>query len=543
MIKMKPIRSTRYSLLFVVLMSTSAALLLFSCGGGGEGNSAAVSDLAVPVDPVPPVDPALPAYNYHVSSSSGSDTNPGTKDLPLKTISAALAKSKPGDRIGVFSGTYREILQFPRGGSDPSHTISLEAVPGADVRIKGSDAVTGWVPHSGAIWKKTGWNVNSQQVFVDGEPLQQVGANSPFHNQKYGEIDILPIIGIGLSDMAPATFWHDSVAGTLYIWLADGTSPSGHDMEASARDFVIPPDPTVNYIELHGLHFSHSNHTSKGTSKGIVNIWGSSWIVEGNTFTYGDFAGLHLAGANHLIKNNKFNYNGNTGVTLLGSDPAHNFAPYPDQPSQYIQLIENETSYNNYRNFYMHWHAGGIKAVSSFSVNIFRHRSFSNRGHGIWFDILSKKAIIDQCDVEKNLGTGILFEISDEAVISNNTSSENFLQGIFVSASDSVRVSGNLLERNGQGIVVHGMPRPEHASLRNNVVTNNRLKANLQNDLIIFIFLPYTEGNVSDYNLYSTPSGQVALTWTDLTTWKNYISLLSYTEATGFEAHSAVVIE
>jgi len=534
---------TRYARFSAVLASTIAVLLLFSCGGGG-GASVAVSGSTIPADPTVPGEPVFPAFSYHVSGAAGSDTNPGTADLPLKTISAALAKSKPGDRIGVFSGTYREILQFPRGGSDSSHTISLEAVPGADVRIKGSDAVTGWEPHSGAIWKKTGWNVNSQQVFVDDLPLQQIGQGSPFHGVSFVGKPVLPAAGTGISDMVPGSFWYDTGGKILYIWLTDGTTPDQHKVEASIRKWVIPPDERLSYIELHGLHFSHSNLTAEVLSLGIVNVFGRSWIVSGNTFDYGDFAGISVIGEGHRIESNVFRFNGNTGILINGSDASHNYQPYPERPPQNIVLTGNETIGNNYRKFSPDWQAGGLKGVGCNTVQVIGHKALDNDGPGIWFDIASRNIIVDGCESSRNYGAGIAIEISDNAVVFNNTVRGNSHYGIFVSASDNVSVMQNTLDNNWAGIVLHGMPRAEHPTLKNNSVRNNIMKSPRVLDLVMFHDPVWATGNTSDYNRYIRGNDIVSIAWTDTESYyANYTNLSVFSQTTGQESHSTCAPE
>ena len=79
---------------------------------------------------------------YYVDQSDlkASDGNPGTKELPFKTISRAAELLQPGERVVVGTGVYREWVRPARGGTDPEHMISYEAAPGAKVVIKGSRA-------------------------------------------------------------------------------------------------------------------------------------------------------------------------------------------------------------------------------------------------------------------------------------------------------------------------------------------------------------------------------------------------------------------
>ena len=133
------------------------------------------------------------AYFVNNKHPQAKDTNPGIRQLPFKTISSAVARASAGDTVWVLSVTYWEIIDPPRGGSDPEHPLTIRAIPGTEVVIKGSDLVTDWVLHSGTIWKHSNWQVNSQQVFADGLPLQQIGENCS-HNKLIFNSKLSPII-------------------------------------------------------------------------------------------------------------------------------------------------------------------------------------------------------------------------------------------------------------------------------------------------------------------------------------------------------------
>src|SRR5439155_16617643 len=78
---------------------------------------------------------------YYVDQANprASDDNSGTQDLPFKTINRAAQVLRPGERVVVGAGVYREWVCPARGGTDPEHMISYEAAPGAKVVIKGSE--------------------------------------------------------------------------------------------------------------------------------------------------------------------------------------------------------------------------------------------------------------------------------------------------------------------------------------------------------------------------------------------------------------------
>jgi parallel beta-helix repeat protein len=474
------------------------------------------------------------ATTYYVDPSKGIDSNPGTIDLPFKTISAGVSMAFEGDTVSIFSGTYRETINLVRGGSSPAASIVINSMPDAEVLVKGSDLVSDWVLHAGSIWKRTNWGINSQQVFVDGATLKQIGVTCPYNSITRETSVILPPVGTGISSMIPGSFFYDQGAKTLYVLLPDGSNPNNHLMEASTRNWIISTD--LSFIELNGMKFSHSNSSSGPNVMGMVNVRGNFWTITNCSFTYADFTGLSISGTGHRILNNVANFNGDLGISINGSDTAHGWDIYPNRPPQNILLDGNETNYNNYRKFDTSWQAGGIKAaVSCNGVTISRHRAESNIGAGIWFDSYSLNTRIEQCIVNKNLA-GIVYEISDNAIIANNLVTQNTYHGIFVVASNGVSVFNNTLIQNGYSIVLHGMPRAEHPILQYNIVRNNIISQSQLVDLIIYNNPSVASGNTSDYNLFD---GSLRITYTpDTGYYPNYTTLSDFARDTGQEVHS-----
>ncbi len=459
----------------------------------------------------------------------------------MKTISSALAKAFPGDTVWVHQGTYREMIVFPRDGTGPGKPISLRAHSGSRVEVKGSEVVTGWTRHSGNIWKKDSWPVNSQQLFADGLPLRQIGVNCPFNTILFEGKPILPPVGKDLRDMRAGSFHFDPSSKALFAWLPDGSDPNRHTMEASVLDVLVPPRER-SFIHIEGLNFSHSNATSRGVLLGIANVWGKSWVVKRCSFTHGDFAGIAVTGERHSISDCVANHNGNVGINLNGSGEQHLWRPVPDRGPQTIRLEGNETSFNNTRNFELGWQHGGIKAaVSCNGIEILRHKALSNRGAGIWVDAFCRYVRIEGSNSSGNL-VGIVVEISDDAAISGNLVTKNRYQGIYVSASSGVIVDGNTLDENGFGIVLHGMPRGEHPILGNNRVCNNIIGNSRSADLVVYNRPDAAKGNVIDNNLYwPGTGGRPKIAWTGNTGYGvNYTDLRRFARDTGNDAGSLV---
>lgn len=477
-------------------------------------------------------------YFVDQSHSKANDVNAGTRELPLRTITAAAARVKAGDTVLIAAGTYREMIFLKDKGGTAKQPIAFRALPGAEVFIKGSDPVSGWVPYNQGIWKRPGWGINSQQVFVDGHPLQQIGETCPLSSQRFENKPLLPPVGKGLKDMQPGTFFYGEKDKTLFIRLKDDSDPNDHLVEVSARDFIIPP-LELNYINLEKINFAHSNLTSKGLIMGMVNVWGNFWTITDCTFNFADFAGISIIGEGHTITNCNFNNNGNLGISINGSDEAHKWAPVPNRPPQNITISGNETSYNNYRKFELHWQHGGIKAaVSCKEIRVSRHRAFANFGAGIWFDAYCKNVTIENSLIKENL-VGIAYEISDDALIFGNLVLGSKYHGIYVSSSNRVKIFNNTLDANGFGIVLHGMPRSEHPTLQHNTIRNNIISQSTVVDLVIYDDPKTTLKNSSDYNLFFSKDKILKLSWSKSTGYDiTHTNLEAFSKATGQEIHS-----
>jgi len=96
----------------------------------------------------------LSAAEFHVATN-GSDTHPGTRKAPLRTIQRAADLAQPGDTITVHEGVYRERVNPPRGGTSDRRRITYRAARGARVEIKGSEVIRGWEPVRDGVWRVT----------------------------------------------------------------------------------------------------------------------------------------------------------------------------------------------------------------------------------------------------------------------------------------------------------------------------------------------------------------------------------------------------
>lgn len=98
------------------------------------------------------VNESLETAFVYVDGTTGSDSNPGTQALPLKTIGAATAMAASnnsasiGTRVTINPGTYRESISL--GVSRTSLPITFQAATNGTVIVSGSQLLTGWTQSS-----------------------------------------------------------------------------------------------------------------------------------------------------------------------------------------------------------------------------------------------------------------------------------------------------------------------------------------------------------------------------------------------------------
>lgn len=422
-------------------------------------------------------------YYVSVNDKFASDLNPGTRSLPLKTIQKATDIAGAGDTVYVLNGTYKEQVEVTHGGT--SYKDMLSFIAGGDsVIVDGADQTADWTNFSGAIWTKNNWSVNSQQVFVDGEPLQQIGGN------EFYSPDRLPRVGYGKESLFPGSFYYAPETKTLYVWLKDGGDPNSHRVEVSVRPllFVVR---NQEYIFITGFKFIHSNSTALIKSGWpSVNMTGGHSVIRDCDVEWCDCMGIGGTVDSLLVERCISNHNGNCGFSFSG---------------KYVRMVGNTSNYNNYRNFNVHWHAGGVKNVRVQYSTIGNQTSIGNNGAGIWLDIDCIDDTILGCLITGNT-TGIQSEISRHTVLFNNLVYSNSDRGIYISASDSCLVANNTIVGNSYGVVVHGMPRAGYQLIGNTMV-NNIIGDNKSAEFLLAKPATGVANNTADYNLFYQTGG------------------------------------
>jgi hypothetical protein len=258
----------------------------------------------------------ISAREYHVSVK-GSDSNDGSALKPLKTISAAVKVSFPGDTITVHAGTYREWVNPLRGGESDLKRIVYRASPREKVEIKGSEIITGWQKEKSGIWKVVipnsfFGNYNPYQDSVFGDWFGRMGrihhtgevflnGKSLYEKEALGKV-INPVADTKIKDTEGSTYtWYcESTANNTTIWANfQKFNPNKELVEISARRTCFYPDkPGINYITIRGFHISQAaTQWAAPTAEQVGMIstnWNKGWIIENNVISDSKCSGITL---------------------------------------------------------------------------------------------------------------------------------------------------------------------------------------------------------------------------------------------------------
>jgi parallel beta-helix repeat protein len=445
------------------------------------------------------------ASEWYASPSAPPGQDGRSPSTPFRTVQQAVNAAMPGDTVHLRGGTFREEVTISKSASAGA-PIVITAYASEQPVLKGSLIAAGWTRHQGSIWKRTGWSYRSQQVFVDGVPLQQIGLPAAFGNGigTDGTRMITPI-GSGAADLAPGRFYHDAAASTLYAWLADGGDPNAHLIEASAFKRIMYMGAST-FVTVANLTFRHSSTAAYMVGGAAVEL-GTDCTMRDCDVQWCDFAGVSLGYQQSRAKIVR-SVVSNHGCTGISTSASSDF------------LVSASTmSNNNYRNFNSQWHAGGMKVTSRGWGTVDGCTVSGNRGSGLWFDYASSgnRIVLSRNWIAGNTtrGGGIMLEVTRNASVHDNVIFDNDIRGIYVSACNDIDILANTIvgNRGYHALDVSGMPR-SGASLTNVRIIGNCIADNLsQRDLFIVKENGTDIVNLRcDSNLFHRPSGLV-LRW------------------------------
>jgi hypothetical protein len=419
------------------------------------------------------------------------DDNPGTPERPLKTIAKAAGLVQPGDTVLVRAGVYRECIPFQKSGTAEA-PISFVAEPMGSAVVTGADPITGWekVPGDAPIYRVP-WNHQFIIAWDEGVPVEHHPGDAPLWGRAEQVIvdskQALP--SLTLADLTRA--WHEHsgaikegkpspvlrppvanlggpfagmfAADTrqkkeLYLWLADGSDPNKHGVEASTRGALFGVNPWANpkgvqHVRLCGLLFRYG---ATFPQRPAVWMHGGNNLAEHCVIEDMAGGGIGVNGTlRHCIIRNCGQTGGGAGGTgFLNED----------------SLWEG----NCWKPINRGWDAGGFKLAWA-NGGVFRRCLFRrNGGPGLWFDIHVRNVTVAECGFQENEGSGLFIEISRDISVTRNLAVGNgsgvvgklgfeawSTGGIHIAESENCLVAFNTCVGNKDGITFREQgPRP-----------------------------------------------------------------------------------
>jgi alpha-L-arabinofuranosidase len=280
---------------------------------------------------------------YHVSQnhSLASDDNDGSEEHPFRTINHAAQLVKPGERVLIHAGIYRELVRPRFSGEGPDRMIAYEAAPGDQVILRGSRVLnTKWrlavdpvhdspnATEGASDRKKSTFppNIYSKQLWMTRLPedLFQDGyfpfrtpnmtdeeqALMPWAEKWKGRIPYsLPrgllfqegrrMVQMGtFEDLVrlPGSYWVSPDGETVRIHPYGGGDPNEQLFEAAVQQYIIQPQTEhMGFIRVSGLTLEHcANGFLRSGVGALFAMGGHHWIIEGNTVRHINSLGIEV---------------------------------------------------------------------------------------------------------------------------------------------------------------------------------------------------------------------------------------------------------
>jgi hypothetical protein len=421
------------------------------------------------------------ARTYYVDNRNpaAADSNPGTKNRPFLTINQAARVLRPGERVVIEAGVYRERVDPVRGGSGPGAIISYEAAPGARVVVKGSRLVkTGWEPSTGfkleappavraririfrrrlddldfqgynpfgmvgimqdrvylkpkpeELWK---YLARRGMIFVDGKRLKQV--------ELFQDLAV-----------ADGAFWCEHDGLTVHVRLPGDAEPAGHEVELAVQEQVFGSRTRgLSYIRVQGLTFEHAANGFPVPQRGMVSLnRGHHWIIEDCNLFHANGVALDIGAQDWdmetpavvgcaLVRRNHIDDVGVCGIAGMAV--------------QDTLIDSNLIEHVGWQDVELSWETGGIKLHQAVNClirrNVIRH---TIHAEAIWLDYKNSNTRITGNVMGDNLETlrgGIYLEASQfPNLIDNNI--------IWKATEGAGGGSYNMPGHGGWGITVDG---------------------------------------------------------------------------------------
>jgi hypothetical protein len=505
---------------------------------------------------------------YHVDQRhrDADDGNPGTIDRPFATIGRAAELLKPGEKVIVHAGIYRECVRPARGGQGPQSMIAYEAAPGEKVVICGSRLwrpnarpSSGWkvgALDSGAtIWMAelpAEWFVGYNPFSVRNIPAEFASYGSGWSKQQLR--NALKYRGMIFQDGRPlrqvfrcgqlaeqaGAFWVEEPGLLVHFRLPDDASPGGAELEVTVNEQVFCPlERGLGYLRVSGFVMEHAADGVPVPQRALLSTArGHHWIIEDNAIRHANACGMDLgaqdwkaaadAGAPagacgcHVVRRNTISDCGICGIAGAGKVDG---TLIEDNTLQRIGGLDMESLWESAA-MKLHFACGCL-----IRRNVFRH---IRHGAGLWLDCMNHNNRITAnvfADIEGQLGaiflegTRRVNRVDGNVVWSVRSPAEAAYPpgGIVADCGDNITVDHNLVacveppeganleSQHGYAVAFNLVQSKRVVEGRVGLCRGNTIRSNIIARSRRRVLLGRREGNDCDGNLYDSRHDSASL--------------------------------
>jgi hypothetical protein len=376
------------------------------------------------------------AYIY-VDGTTGSDSNSGSQQSPLKTIGAASSLAETnnhnsvGSRITINPGTYRESIALNYSSRDTSLPITFEAATSGTVIVSGATVYTGWAKYAANP------SIYTNSWLNDWGTCPQITI-CPFQQEIMMRQEMVAVSGtvltqvLSITQMQRGTFYVDEQAAQIYVWPPSGTKMSTATVEAASSPTIFQISHKSNIV-LRGLTFQYAN-SCRDSAAVYVTGTSSNILLDTDTFQWNNGMGLKVAKPTtyFTVENSVAQHNGDTG--------------FQESQTLYGLWQSDTASYNNWRGAqagYYGCNTAGFHASLAHDDSIDGLTATFNESFGIHWDTDNANTTASNVNATGNLLSGAFFE-KDEGPI---TISDSY----FCNQNGALGVGGVML-RNSENI-------------------------------------------------------------------------------------------
>jgi hypothetical protein len=386
------------------------------------------------------------AYIY-VDTKTGSDSNPGTQQKPLKTIGAAASMAETnnhsgiGSRVTINPGTYRESITLSHNTKDTSLPITFEAATNGTVIVSGATVYSGWGTYSqnNSIYTNS-WTNNWGECPQLSSCLYQPNIMMRQEMVAVNGTVLTQVLSFG--QMLQGTFYVDESANQIYVWPKSGTNMSTATVEAATLPGLFAIQHKSNIV-VRGITFQYAN-TCRASAAVSVGGSSSNILFDTDTFQWNNGQGLSISNPTtyFTVENSVANHNGDSG--------------FQESQSRFGLWQSDTTSYNNWRGAQAGYYACNVAGLHGWEAHDDTINNLTvsfNQSYGIHWDTDNDNITTTGINATSNLMSGIFSEKNGGPIT---------FSGAYICNQNSAMAVGGLVLRNTEGV-----------SLTNSVLMNN----------------------------------------------------------------------